>query len=82
MHKSILTLSGTHSHNTGGYAAIYYDVGTVTVNAKDVEGVVYKNETELTVSQVIKSDPEYKEITDTSVIFGPYETRKPITGTG
>lgn len=82
MHKSILTLSGTHSHNTGGYAAIYYDVGTVTVSGKNVEGVVYKNDTEFDVNQVIQSDPEYKKITDTSVTFGPYETRKPITGSG
>ena len=80
MHKSILTLSGTHSHNTGGYAAIYYDVGTVTVSGKNVEGVVYKNDTGLTVKQVIQTDPEAAN--NTSFTYGPYETRKPITGTG
>ena len=80
MHKSILTLSNTHSHDTGGYAAIYYDVGTVTVSGKNVEGVVYKNDTGLTVKQVIQTDPEAAN--NTSFTYGPYETRKPITGTG
>lgn len=80
MHKSILTLSGTHSHNTGGYAAIYYDVGTVTVSGKNVEGVVYKNDTGLTVKQVIQTDPEAAN--NTSFTYGPYETRKPLTETG